>query len=408
MGALRFIGFLLIAGLVIAGLDYSQQDKKAEGRLSFGGYVDTVNDRFGLYKAEQVAKKVERDRKSRWDEGSKPHLPSAPAGWSRHGLTETESAPVQTVLSGYQLTPLISSISSQAELQRLSNAGRDGLIRKLAETSYVYVKDNEILWLDIAFKRKQPRNTLVGLALGRQANFMNAMELKDGFAVLDGVPFVEVREDISGRSAESDVRKIKGRIGFDEEIVIRLHSNASDETIRALLAEIDLAALNALLQYPSPATGQGIDIALEQQAEMADKSHRLYQEMKLMQERTTQDKLENMDMGAVMLNTLVAADFDAEGLADITGGKVFENQDNLQMAHGKALEMLLRSDQRQAAAAPQGKGFLRGLMDKLPKFGSGGGTKVARAGEVRVRKGGAGASSCNMNGSLKRCSIGDN
>ena len=83
-----------------------------------------------------------------------------------------------------------------------------------------------------------------------------------------------------------------------------------------------------------------------------------------------------------MLNTLTATDFNAEGLADITGGKVFENQDNLQMAYGKALELILHSDQRQADASPTdtGGGFINGLLQKIPDFGALGGGAVATAG----------------------------
>lgn len=414
MGALRFIGFLLIAAIVIAGLDYYQQDKKHDDTLSFAGYIETINDRFGLYKAEQVAKQAERERKKSWDAGTKSFLPSPPEGWSRYDLIDADSKPIQAVLSGYEISPMISSISGQAELQRLTNEGREGLIRKLAESGYVYEKDGEIVWFDITLKPKKARNTLVGLALGRQADFMNAMQFSNGYAVIDGVAFAEVTEGLSGDVQESDIRKIKGRIGFDEEVVLRLHTNASDATIRQFLNSVDLAGLNALLEFPSVATGQGIYVPLEEQPEMAGKMLNLYGKMVAMQDKVTQQKLENMDIGAVMLNTLTATDFNAEGLADITGGKVFENQDNLQMAYGKALELILHSDQRQADASPTdtGGGFINGLLQKIPGFGAFGGGAVATAAnagrsDVRVRKGNEG-SSCAMSGSSKRCTFGKN
>ncbi len=414
MGALRFIGFLLIAAIVIAGLDYYQQDKKHDDTLSFAGYIETINDRFGLYKAEQVAKQAERERKKSWDAGTKSFLPSPPEGWSRYDLIDADSKPVQAVLSGYEISPMISSISGQAELQRLTNEGREGLIRKLAESGYIYEKDGEIVWFDITLKPKKARNTLVGLALGRQADFMNAMQFSNGYAVIDGVAFAEVTEGLSGELQESDIRKIKGRIGFDEEVVLRLHTNASDATIRQFLNSVDLAGLNALLEFPSVATGQGIYVPLDEQPEMAGKMLNLYGKMVAMQDKVTQQKLENMDIGAVMLNTLTATDFNAEGLADITGGKVFENQDNLQMAYGKALELILHSDQRQADASPTdtGGGFINGLLQKIPDFGALGGGAVATAAnagrsDVRVRKGNEG-SSCAMSGSSKRCTFGKN
>ncbi|EEE37445.1 hypothetical protein RKLH11_1281 [Rhodobacteraceae bacterium KLH11] len=411
MGALRFIGFLLIVAMVIAGLDYYQQDKKQDGGLSLSGYVETINSRFGVFKAEQVAKKAERDRKENWDAGAKSYLPAPPEGWNRYELTDAESQPVRAVLTGFAPSPLIGSISGQAELSRLTAEGRDGVIRKLAETGYVYEKDDEVVWFDITLKPKKARNTLVGLALGRQSDFMNAMEVSQGFAVIDGVAFSEVISDISGVSGDSELRRIKGRIGFDEEVVLRLHTDAGDTTIREFLGAVDLTGLNALLEFPSAATGQGIEVPLEQQPEMAEKMQHLYGKMVALQDRATQEKIENMDVGAVMLNTLTAADFNAEGMVDITGGKVFENQDNLQMAYGKALELLLRSDQRQADAAPSGSGggFFKGLLQKLPGFGvSKDRTEVAEVpaapSEVRVRKANE-SSSCATNGTFKRCSF---
>ncbi|KIC41917.1 hypothetical protein RA27_00430 [Ruegeria sp. ANG-R] len=415
MGALRFVGFLLIAAIVVTGLDYYQQDKKHDGTLSFAGYVGTINDRLGVFKAEQAAKQTERDRKKSWDTGAKSYLPAPPEGWRRHDLTDAGSEPVQTVLSRYELSPLISSISDQAELQRLTNGGREGLIRKLARSGYIYERNGEIVWFDIALKPKKARNTLVGLALGRQADFMNAMETASGFAVIDGVAFAEVTGGVSGNAQESDIRKIKGRIGFDEEVVLRLHTNADDATIRQFLESVDLAGLNALLEFPSAATGQGISVPLSEQPEKADIMLILYDKMQAMQDRVTQQKIENMDIGAVMLNTLTATDFSAAGLEDITGGKVFENQDNLQMAYGKALEMILLSDQRHADAGPSKSGgeFFKSLLQKIPVFGSSdGGNEVAAAtkaapAEVRVRKGNEG-SSCAMSGAAKRCSFGKN
>ncbi|SDX62863.1 hypothetical protein SAMN05444358_10825 [Ruegeria halocynthiae] len=415
MGALRFIGFLLIAAIVVAGLDYYQQDKKHDGTLSFGSYIDTINDRFGVFQAEKVAKQTERERKKSWDAGAKSYLPTPPEGWARYDLTDTQSKPVQKALSELELSPLISSISSQEELFRLTNEGRDGLIRKLARSGYVYEKDGEIAWFDITLKPKKARNTMVGLALGRQADVMNAMEVSDGFAVIDGVAFAEVTGGLSGGVQESDIRKIKGRIGFDEEVVLRLHTNGNDATIRQFLKTVDLAGLNALLEFPSVATGQDIYVPLKEQPEMADKMLTLYGKMIAMQDKVTQQKIENMDIGAMMLNTLTATDFNAEGLADITGGKVFENQDNLQMAYGKALEMILLSDQRQADAEPSGSGggLIKGFLQKLPVFGalSGGGevASAANAGgsNVRVRKGSE-SSSCAVTGRTKRCTFGKN
>lgn len=404
MDFLRFLGFALVAFLVFAGLDYYQQDKKTDTTLSVSGYVETIKTRFGTYQEEQQAKATERDRQALWNAGSKPYFPVAPEAWTRSSLTDTDDAAVQAVLSRFAPVPLISSISNPNELYTLASGGQSDLIRKLDETSYVYAKDAEIIWFDITFKSKKARNTLVGLALGRQDAFMNALEVKEGFAVIDGVPFIEVQETINGNKPDTEIRKFKGRIGFDEEIVLRLNTNATDQTIRELLAEVDLAALNALLQFPTPVVGQSISVALDQQPEMARKMNRLHSKMEQAQERVTQQKLENLDMGALMLNTLTAADFSAEGLADITDGKVFENQQNLQMAYGTALSLLLQPDQRQAKAniPALGGGLLAGLKSMFSRADR----SEEQSAEVTVRKGLGEGGSCSVFGSSKRCSIG--
>ncbi|WP_170332170.1 hypothetical protein [Ruegeria arenilitoris] len=123
MDALRIFGFVMIIVLVIAGLDYYQQDKKHEGTLSANGYVDTIKHRFAQQQVERDAKAAERERKKLWKAGAKSHLPAAFGGWSRYELTDTDNEVVETAISKYGMAPLISSISNHAELMHLSSGG---------------------------------------------------------------------------------------------------------------------------------------------------------------------------------------------------------------------------------------------------------------------------------------------
>ncbi|CUJ83913.1 hypothetical protein RUE5091_00161 [Ruegeria denitrificans] len=412
MGVLRILGFLVIVLVTIAGLDYYQQGKKHDGTLSASGYVETIKLRFTQQQEEREAKAVERDRKKRWKAGAKSHLPTAGAEWVQYELTDTDKKAVDIVLTNFGPTPLMSSISGTAELFRLTNSGKEGIVRKLSETGLVYVKGDEIAWFDISLKPKSARNTLAGMALSRQQNFMAHAATKKGFAVIDGVAFIETTQDLTSPTEALDFRKITGRIGIDEEVVIRMHTNAVDDTILELLGALDYATLNALLTYPSLVVGQGISVSQDRQADVAEKMDQLYTEMKLVQEKTTDEKLKNLDVAAMMVNSLTASDFNSDGLMDITGGEVFENQDILQIGYGRAQKLLLDSDQRQAAVAQDGKGagFFSRLKDKLPAFktpkASDAAVKPApkkSAQPVRVHKGGLGTS-CAQVGSLKRCS----
>ncbi len=422
MGALRVIGLALAVVLAIVGLDYYQQDKKHEGTLSAEAYVDTIKYRFARQQDERDAKAAERDRKKRWKTGAKSFLPATGEGWSRYELTATDSEAVKAVLSGYGPAPLVSSIANPAELARLSGGGEDAMLRKLGETGMVYAKGEDIAWFDISLKPESARNTLAGIALSRQQNFMTQLSFKEGFAVIHGVAFMEITQDTLDPTGDFPYRKIIGRIGIDEEVVIRMHTNAGDATIRELLNAVDYAALNALLTFPSPVVGQGNAIALDRQPLVAEKMNHLYSEMVAVQEKKTSDKLSNLDVTAVMVNTMTSAGFNSEGLMDITGGEVFENQDVLQIGYGRALQLLLDSDQRQATlegsegaeetSKAKSSGFFSSLKDKLPAFGAiaamGAGSKDTNDSKsskpIRVHKGGLGAS-CAKIGSSKRCAV---
>ncbi|WP_254428522.1 MULTISPECIES: hypothetical protein [Ruegeria] len=414
MGILRIFGFMVVVISTIAGLDYYQQGKKHEGTLSVSVYVESIKQRFTQQQEEREAKAVERNRKKRWKAGAKSYLPAASAGWAQFELTQMDSAPVDTVLSNYAPIPLISSVSGTAELMRLVKGGKKGIARKLSETGLVYAKGDEVVWFDISLKPKSARNSLAGMALSRQQNFMSHTAIKQGFAVIDGVAFMEITQDLTNPTEAVDYRRIIGRIGIDEEVVIRMGTNADDATILELLEAVDYAALNTLLTYPSLVVGQGVSVQQDRQPEVAEKMDQLYKEMQLVQEKTTDEKLKNLDVTAMMVNSLTASDFNSDGIMDITGGEVFENQDILQIGYGRAQKLLLDSDQRQAALAEEdqaeGSGFFNRLKNKLPAFAAPKykDTAVKSAPKknsqpVRVHKGGLGTS-CAQVGSIKRCS----
>ncbi|WP_170763699.1 hypothetical protein [Ruegeria lacuscaerulensis] len=417
MDAIRFIGFALIVALVVAGLDYYQQDKKAEGSLSLNGYVETINDRFALYEKERDAQQAERERQKLWKAGAKQYLPEPPPGWKRHALTDTDNEAVSAVLAKFQPAPLISSIADPMELANLNRSGKEGVIRKLDETGMVYSKDQEIVWLDISLKPKSVRNTMAGLALGAQEAFMNGTMIQKGYAIVDGVAFLETTGNLLDGNDKPEYRAFTGRIGFDQEVVIRLNANASDATIREFLGLVDYEGLNALLPLPALIVGQGIDVPLEQQPKIADEMHDLYETMKVAQQKVTQEKLKNLDVASVMVNTLTSSGFNTEGVVDITNGEVFENQELSQLTYIRTQDLLLKSAMSETGPEDDGAGdtggFFRNLMNKAFKAkadadvaGPKSATSTATA--VTVRKGGVGGASCAALGSSKRCLVGNN
>ncbi|WP_170409861.1 hypothetical protein [Ruegeria atlantica] len=415
MDAIRFIGFALIVCLVVAGLDYYQQDKKSDGTLSFSGYVETISTRFDQSQKEREVKQAARERQKHWDAGAKPYLPKPPEGWAQYALTDAETKAVSRVLAEFGPTPLVSAISDPTELQKLNAVGREGALRKLDETGAVYEKEDELVWLDITLKPQAARNTMAGLALSAQSAFLDGMKAEQGYAVIDGVAFIETTGNLLDDTQKTDHRAFTGRIGFDQEVVIRLHADASDATIREFLGLVDYASLNAMLPHPALVVGQGIEVPLSRQPEIANEMHDLYETMQVAQLKMGQEKLKNLDAAAVVANTLSSSGFNSDGVMDITTGEVFENQELSQLSYIRTQNLLLESalseEETEVAGIGGIGGFIKELMGKVSQVNSSVGEpqpQAAPSGEIKVRKGGLEKSSCAILGSSKRCSVGGN
>ncbi|SLN27269.1 hypothetical protein TRL7639_01020 [Falsiruegeria litorea R37] len=426
MSIANTVGFVLVCGAVAVGVDVYTQSKKAEGAFGVSAYLETLNDRYAAVLADRTAAKVEADRQARWAAGGQGFMPAPPEGWTSYSFAQYEEAPVIRALS-FKPTPVANTLST-TDIYTAERRGNAAKARILDRTGRIYSGAGpngvETLWLDITFKPKAHRNTMAGLAMGNMMAFSKGMEQTEGYAVFDGVGFVEVsRSTLSSTDEPLGYRNLVGRIGFDEEVVIRLRTDASDATIQRFLSSLDYAALNAVLKHPVSAVGAGYVVAPAEQTARAEQIDDLYRKATTMQAKISMEKIENMDMGSLMVNTFVSG-FNRDGIVDITGGEVFDNPDLLQIGYGHAVSSLFQADRRQAEAAPQDDdtdtrqaavehaeekpGMLSGLMDSLTSMG---GTGVAadqpveQPVEVRVNKGGFSGSNCVMQGAVKRCKI---
>ncbi|WP_164658494.1 hypothetical protein [Tropicibacter sp. Alg240-R139] len=420
MSIANTVGFVAVCGAVAIGVDVFTQSKKAEGAFGASAYLHTLNDRYAALLDDRYAAKAESDRQDRWAAGGQGFMPTAPEAWTSYSFAQYEEAPVIKALS-FKPTPVANTLST-ADVYTAERSGNAAKARILDRTGRVYSGAGpngiETLWFDITFKPKAQRNTMAGLAMGNMMAFSKGMEQTEGYAVFDGVGFVEVSRSMLDPTDEPlEYRNLVGRIGFDEEVVIRLRTDASDETIRRFLGSLDYAALNAVLAHPVAAVGAGYVVGSDKQIVRAEQMDDLYRKASNMQTKISMEKIENMDMGALMVNTF-ASGFNTDGVVDITGGAVFENQDLLQIGYGNAVSSLFELDRRRAEGAPSAKepdtrqaavepvkdkpGMLSGLMDSLQSTG---GTQVEKPVEVRVNKGGFSGSNCVMQGAVKRCKI---
>jgi len=412
MEGFRFLGFIVVGLTVVAGLDYYQQDKKTEGRMTLSGYAENINQRFNLYQDEKLVQQAQRARQDRWDAGPKPFFPESPSGWTRHALTDTDDKTVSNALALFVSLPKIAFDDAPAELTQMMDASNKRQMRALERTSRLYSKGDDLILLNISFKERSSRNTVAGLAMSGQLAFMESMKKKEGFAVVDGVAFVEETDDLLNDDKQQAYRKITGRVGFDQEVIISLRASAGDDSIRDILNVIDYAGLNALLALPASVVGKGIEVPLDQQPEIADEMIALYDEMKRKQTELGQKKIKNMEPSAIMVNALAGSAYSGDGVVDITGGKVFENQELMQLAYNRTQDMLLTSALQSVPSALKTPEI--GLSYSLPDTNVEATEPAAAPAQpsanrtITVNKGGAGASSCAVIGNTKRCSIGDN
>lgn len=414
MEGFRFLGFIAVTLIVVIGLDYFQQNKKTEARLSLSGYVDSINHRFDQRQDEQQAKEADRARQRRWDAGPQPYFPEPLPGWTQYALTDRDQEVVATALSLFFPPAKIAFDDVPPELVRMMEIGSEGKMRKLERTSALYANGSDLILMTVSFKKKSSRNTVAGLAISGQTAVMDSMKRKEGYAVVDGVAFIEeLSQPTSGDDAR-DYRTFTGRIGFDEEVIIRLHTTAEDSAIRDVLDAIDYAQLNTLLSLPASVVGKGIEVPLDRQPEIADQMMAVYSKLMNKQNDLAHEKIKNIDTSAILINALAGSGYDTDGVVDITGGEVFENQDLMQMTYNRTQDILLTSALQAADPAPEPEaesepkreasnaGFFDRLFKKQRK------TPAPVSSSVTVSKGGAGGSSCAVIGNAKRCSISGN
>ncbi len=412
MEGFRLLGFIMVTLIVVLGLDYFQQDKKTDQRLSLNGYVDSIHHRFDRHQDEQQAKEVARARQKRWDDGPKPYFPKPLPGWTQYALSDRDQEVVATARSLFFQPTKISFDDVPPELIRLMEIGNEGNMRKLEQTSTLYANGSDLVLLNVTLKKKSSRNTVAGLAMSGQTAVMESMKKKEGYAVVDGVAFVEELKHLENRDEAQKYRTFTGRIGFDEEVIIRLHTTAEDGAIRDMLNVIDYAGLNALLALPASVVGNGIKVPLDRQPEIADQMMSVYNALMIKQNELAQKKIKNIDTSAILINALAGSGYHTDGIVDITGGEVFENQDLMQMTYNRTQDMLLTSVLQavdpapESDPAPQPKSSAAGFFARF--FKSERKTPAAVSSAVTVSKGGAGGSSCAVIGNAKRCSIGSN
>ncbi|GGH20905.1 hypothetical protein SAMN05444007_101476 [Cribrihabitans marinus] len=410
MSKLHLLGFAAVCAITGAGVDYYLQNKKAGGSLGLSGYIQNVNTRFDLYQAEKHSAQLEKERQQRWREGGKPYLPEAPAGWSRRSLLDGENAAVLTVRSRFEAMNSPSAAASPVAMG-LSRAKAEDMARKADKRGWVYENGEQIVWIDVHLKPRAARNSLMGLVSQTIAAENFGGRDQAGFAVIGGVGFIEdLGHALASDADKRPYREIIGRIGLDEEVVIRIHAQADDAAIRDILAGVDFEGLNALLRWPVPVVGNDVVVPEEAQPDLALAMGALHSEFRQLQAAAAQQQISNIDEKALVVNTITSGNGGRDGVMDLTGGKVADLGDRIQRDYRKGLKTLVDGDRRKAGIPGLGaaKGFLATIGSAFGKGDDIAAAEPREPVEVKVRKGGTPAGvkqNCSLNGAVKRCTL---
>ncbi|MDQ2091965.1 hypothetical protein [Marimonas arenosa] len=372
------IGFVAVLGVVGLGVDYHQQSTKAGlslGQMGPGDYVATISARIDGAKAEKMAKLAESNRKKAWKEGGKPFLPDAPAGWVRRGFDEGDNTAIlparrmkkmgthgdaNYLAAAKMLTgPDGGGSKAGAGIANLMGQRSAADIREeVATRSWVYERGDESVFVEIKTHKAPGLNSLVGnVAATIDASFGGLEGSDRGFAVIGGVGFTEALN--SDGQHPNHYRILNGRIGFGQELRIRVHANASTASTREILEAIDYDGLNALLRTPMASVGNGMTPPPgTEQEKLAEAMLSLRQEFETLLAQEAQYRVQNINGGALMINTL-AQGYGAgvDGVTDLTGGKAVNMETLIRAGYRQAMRDLMEGRDGYAALGEVGQSF---------------------------------------------------
>lgn len=359
MGVSQAIGFAALCGVVLLGVDYDQQSRRAGlkiGQMGIAHYAGTIRYRFDGAKEERRLAQLESDRKARWRAGGKVYLPEAPEGWSRHSVEELSHV-------FFPVDANAGSRNSQAGgviAVNLMQQGGQKRARELDRSSWVYQAPDGLIRVDVQTQKGDAGNTLTGMASHVISTFDSMGKSFEGFGVFGGVGFVEVRSDMARMSDLNGFRKFQGRIGFDQAVDIRVLSDASDASIKTVLANLDYSGMNSLLQQPLTTVGNDISTPTAVQVSMAKAMQDLTNEFKTLRTRATQLRMEDIDALSLTANTFARGYTGTADILDLTAGRTTDMRGMLEQAYRQGLTDIANKysedDSSQAAVVPAAEG----------------------------------------------------
>jgi len=246
------IGFVSTAISAAALADYADQSRMAGVPLGEIGALDYVGQ-FGLpNKAHRIETAPPQQITA---EDTRAYLPLAPAGWTRRHWSDGDN-------SWLHKQRRLHDEGAQTDGSMLEN-GMDAFMdhrdayaqRRAFSSGWIYERGDEIIFIGAEILARGSNNSLFGRGLNKVNVALNRMNFREGYAVVDGVPYAETMHISESKRL---FRSFQGRIGYGQEVRIRIRSHASKGAVAAFLNGIDHAGLNALLDQPMAGVGPDI------------------------------------------------------------------------------------------------------------------------------------------------------
>ena len=244
------LGFGVVLALVGGAVDYDRMSKEQGvglGQIGAGEYFQSFKSRYDGVVEARADKKALEERQA---VEPRVHLAAAPEGWQRmpwtpdieawiNGLTvaELEACKKEKARKG---GPMSSSIGGPSATD----------IKRKERQGYIYHKGAQVVeviatWKPIPKEQRGIMANMVGFI-----NLALNSQVQKGFDFIQGVPYSVTYStyDWESEARAAPFKRISAQIGLQVEIQIR--ARTTDQAVRDILAGIDHAALNAMLDEP--------------------------------------------------------------------------------------------------------------------------------------------------------------
>lgn len=276
------VALIVVGGVAITGVDYVNQSNKqnlALGALAPGAYVETITGRFDKTRADIAQVRTEKDNakalSKRQAQPAKSHLPQAHDGWTRRDVTQADLLrfnPGGMGMNGMEQELMAAMAQNPTMFGAVPTKG--GVLAYKQKTSWIYERGAEIVLMGATFtppaKEKGGLSGFQKAAMNMAAHNMGMMSTREGFAVVQGVSFFETRGALQGMGQEQPAYRVF-EAGLGSQVKLTVRAEATEASIRALMAQVNYDGLNGMLAQPLADVGSHVPTQpVEQQKALAD------------------------------------------------------------------------------------------------------------------------------------------